>query len=532
MAYAEKRGKGPTPWRVKYKLPDGSEGSESGFETKKAALDWGRDQESKIRHGTWVDLNAGDILVADWCKEWTASQNVALNTEVTRKYLIEHFIIPKWGKSALNSITPGEVNEWEKSIPSEKGVSVRTATEARSLLSTILGDAVTARPPILQFNPAARLRNRGKKSGRRLAASPPTIWATPLESLLIAERAALLSGRDDEFTMLVAIAYTGMRWAECLGLEREFLADGIINIEWQLAEIVGKFHRLPPKDDSYRSVNIKPFVPLDLPPFLSALLAQQALVHSGARCRCAGVHGGSGKYLYLTPEGGHQRRCTFSRLTFRPACDGRVPAIGKTPARLVIADAATWPGIPVARWIPVPATSGEPFEPPSGPGSPRLVSSDDRGRCAHCGRSARRRLDGTLVMHKTNAGQCPGSGRPPAEDPPLVSWLPVKYGLTPHGLRHSHKTWMIEDEVPEILAEIRLGHEMPGIRGVYSHVSGQMRHDLKAALQARWEASLKARAELCPHSAVPVLDQLLAPYRQGRPSTPQLISQIPPSRAA
>jgi hypothetical protein len=25
MAYAEKRGKGPTPWRVKYKLPSGLE---------------------------------------------------------------------------------------------------------------------------------------------------------------------------------------------------------------------------------------------------------------------------------------------------------------------------------------------------------------------------------------------------------------------------------------------------------------------------------------------------------------------------
>ena len=37
MAYAEKRGKGPAPWRVKYKLPSGEEASESGFETKAAA---------------------------------------------------------------------------------------------------------------------------------------------------------------------------------------------------------------------------------------------------------------------------------------------------------------------------------------------------------------------------------------------------------------------------------------------------------------------------------------------------------------
>ncbi len=43
MAYAEKRGKGQAPWRVKYRLPSGQETSESGFETKAAALAWGRD---------------------------------------------------------------------------------------------------------------------------------------------------------------------------------------------------------------------------------------------------------------------------------------------------------------------------------------------------------------------------------------------------------------------------------------------------------------------------------------------------------
>ena len=41
-----------------------------------------------------------------------------------------------------------------------------------------------------------------------------------------------------------------------------------------------------------------------------------------------------------------------------------------------------------------------------------------------------------------------------------------------------------------------------------------MRASLKAALQARWEGSLRDRAQLCPRSIVPTLDTLLAPYRQ------------------
>ena len=73
--------------------------------------------------------------------------------------------------------------------------------------------------------------------------------------------------------------------------------------------------------------------------------------------------------------------------------------------------------------------------------------------------------------------------------------LPVKDGLTPHGLRHSHKTWMVEDGIPEILAEQRLGHDVPGVRGLYAHASQRNREELLTALQARWEQSLRQRAE-------------------------------------
>jgi len=38
-----------------------------------------------------------------------------------------------------------------------------------------------------------------------------------------------------------------------------------------------------------------------------------------------------------------------------------------------------------------------------------------------------------------------------------------------------------EDGIPEILAEQRLGHEVPGMRGLYAHASDRMRDDLKHA---------------------------------------------------
>jgi integrase len=38
-------------------------------------------------------------------------------------------------------------------------------------------------------------------------------------------------------------------------------------------------------------------------------------------------------------------------------------------------------------------------------------------------------------------------------------WTPVAPGLTPHGLRHSHKTVMDELGVPAKLQDDRMGHE-------------------------------------------------------------------------
>src|SRR5579875_511479 len=88
------------------------------------------------------------------------------------------------------------------------------------------------------------------------------------------------------------------------------------------------------------------------------------------------------------------------------------------------------------------------------------------------------------------------------------------------------------------------------MRGLYAHASDRMRDDLKAALEARWEEALHARAALHPRSPVPLLDDLLtlfhapprnqavviafrdtlrhAPVLGGRE---KMISQIPPKHA-
>jgi len=82
--------------------------------------------------------------------------------------------------------------------------------------------------------PAAVLRYQQSK----VAAAP--------QAILVALAATGLLGMVNGVT----IAYTGMRWGETIGLERDLLFPSLINVEWQLREIGGAFHRLPPVPQS------------------------------------------------------------------------------------------------------------------------------------------------------------------------------------------------------------------------------------------------------------------------------------------
>lgn len=70
---------------------------------------------------------------------------------------------------------------------------------------------------------------------------------------------------------------------------------------------------------------------------------------------------------------------------------------------------------------------------------------------------------------------------------PAIPLDPVKPGLTFHGFRHSHKTWLIADGLPEVAQSRRLGHKLPDkIQEIYSHVAPEVETRLLRCLQKRW----------------------------------------------
>ncbi|UDM03306.1 tyrosine-type recombinase/integrase [Streptomyces longhuiensis] len=81
-----------------------------------------------------------------------------------------------------------------------------------------------------------------------------------------------------------------------------------------------------------------------------------------------------------------------------------------------------------------------------------------------------------------------------------TAWPALKPGLTFHNLRHTHKTWLIEDNIPEVAQARRLGHTLKGIADVYAHVADSVDARLLDALEARWQRSLTHHA-LAPTAA-------------------------------
>ena len=169
------------------------------------------------------------MLLEEWIDIWVGLlDDIEPTTLAKYQYLVEFHILPAFQGHELGSLTFEEIEGWEKAIPtriSSRGTpyAQSVARGARDLLITILGDAVHARK--IDYNPAerrkgrrGRVRAKGRAPSRR-SDQPKANVITPVQALCLAERCALLSGRDIDFVMNVFAAWTGLRWGELLAVE-------------------------------------------------------------------------------------------------------------------------------------------------------------------------------------------------------------------------------------------------------------------------------------------------------------------------
>ncbi|MGW0833979.1 LacI family DNA-binding transcriptional regulator [Streptomyces prunicolor] len=497
MGFAEDRG---TYWRGRYKISTGKYGTvadESGdtihFRTKREAKQAADAEEAKVRNGGWKDPAAGKVTFGEYASRWYAAQDLAASTMQNYRRHLEEHLLPEFEDRPLASIERTEVDAWEKR---EKALyAVSSVKTWRGTLHLVLEDAVD--DELISSNPATKRRGRGKRAGRSRDRGPEKVVTDPLGILLVAERASLLSGRDDEFVAGITKGYTGMRWGEVVGLETEFLRPAAVRVEWQLYELdSGEFERCPPKDDSYRTIGT--------PTWLARLLTAHIARTRPTACLCHGkTYVFRGQGISRTGETGAKvvdvaRRAgvstgTVSNVLNRPHTVAEptmvrvreaIDALGFTRGGGAVDQAAHWRRNGFATWLFTPAASG--WYPKKAPQEARpvpLLAEPWPGVPAR-GRGAHARAD--------------------------ACWVPIAKGLTPHGLRHTHKTRMEGFRTPPKLMDERLGHIDGSVQARYSHITREMRAELMANLTAEWEATLDARLEMCPTSPVSVLNELLA----------------------
>lgn len=66
-------------------------------------------------------------------------------------------------------------------------------------------------------------------------------------------------------------------------------------------------------------------MPVDLP-FLVGLITRQIRENPYGRCPCAAEHEGSGRCVFLGPDGGHCGRSNYARWVFPPGLRRMLPA--------------------------------------------------------------------------------------------------------------------------------------------------------------------------------------------------------------
>jgi len=72
-------------------------------------------------------------------------------------------------------------------------------------------------------------------------------------------------------------------------------------------------------------------------------------------------------------------------------------------------------------------------------------------------------------------------------DRPALPAVPAFAGKRLYLLRHGHKAWLDEDGHSRFAVESRMGHEVPGVEGIYSSVTVPMERAIMKTLQERWE---------------------------------------------
>jgi integrase len=278
-------------YQARYPGPDGTDRpAPDTFVNKTDAEIWLIMKEAEIRHGDWIDSDAGAVLVSDYGATWI-DERPGLRPKTVRlyRYLLRAHITPHFQAVTIVGVTLARVRRWRK-ILLDTGVSSVTAAKAYRLLRAILNTAVD--DGLIRRNPC-----RVKGAGNENSPERPV--------LTVVQVYALADAIGPRYGALILLAtFASLRWAELAALRPQDidLDARTVRVTRQIDYLPGGGHSFgPPKSRAGRRVVSFPdLIVVDLRKHLDTI-------------------GSSAVLVFTSPQGTPLRHSNFYRRAWMPA---------------------------------------------------------------------------------------------------------------------------------------------------------------------------------------------------------------------
>ena len=292
------------PWEVDWTLPNGTR-RRKRFATKREAEAFQATTLQLVRRGTYVDPKLSEKLtVGKLTVEWlerikTIGANgrrpVTPKTYDNYQRLVENYILPQWGKTALSSVSYDATSDWIISLKGMDGepAGPRTRELVGKVFGRIMGYAVRRR--LLSINPA--------KDPAGGADYIPDARPVKRHTYLSMEQLAAVARNAGSGDLMVMLAGTcGLRWGEVTALTVASVKLGekpMLAVTQAYSEVSGKLILGPTKGGEDRQVPIP------------RLVAERLATAIGSRPSSA--------HVFQSPRGTVLRNGNFTKNVYKPA---------------------------------------------------------------------------------------------------------------------------------------------------------------------------------------------------------------------
>lgn len=213
-------------WRVRYRTPEHAQTDKRGFTTKRSAELYLANLEVAKASGAFVSAAAARVTVGELAVEWLANKEQALKPSSYHSIAVSWrvYVGPRWARTPVGAIRPSAVEQWIRELGQGTAVTHTSdgknipAADARPRSATVVLRSLGVLAGILDM--ALKDGRVPKNVARRTEGAPRKVSSKPRRYLSHAEvaRLAAAASTPTQRTMIVLLAYCGLRWGEAVGL--------------------------------------------------------------------------------------------------------------------------------------------------------------------------------------------------------------------------------------------------------------------------------------------------------------------------